>query len=213
MKYYANNCHTGILASLEYAHHMIEGCSKNNVICALFRGNGAKRAENVPEIRAYIKGRSLHGIKAVDIHRNVLKTDALFTVRQLARMTNLLSARVHAILKKHLKVRKINARWIPHLLTDDQKRVTVAKKLLKMYQKYSKKAFDNIVTGDETWVYYFESKRKVANRLWANKNARCPSIVKQIRTVRKVLYAIFSLIRVQLFESRCQKAERHRQVP
>ena len=30
-----------------------------------------KRAGNVLEIRAYIKGRSLHGIKAVDIHRKV----------------------------------------------------------------------------------------------------------------------------------------------
>ena len=95
-------------------------------------------------------------------------------------MTNLLLARVHAILKKHLKVRKINARWIPHLLTDEQKktRVTMAKRLLKMYPKYSKKAFDNIVTGDETWVYYFEPKRKVDNRIWATKNARRPSIVK-----------------------------------
>ena len=48
----------------------------------------------------------------------------------LARMTNLSLARVHAILKKHLKVRKINAKWIPHLLTDEQKktRVTMAKK-------------------------------------------------------------------------------------
>ena len=54
--------------------------------------------------------------------RNILKTDAQFTVRQLARMTNLSLARVHAILKKHLKVRKINARWIPHLLTDEQKK-------------------------------------------------------------------------------------------
>ena len=51
---------------------------------------------------------------------DILKTDARFTVRQLARMTNLLSARVHAILKKYLKVRKINARWIPHLLMDEQ---------------------------------------------------------------------------------------------
>ena len=42
--------------------------------------------------------------------QNILKTDARFTVRQLARMTNLSLARVHAILKKHLKVRKINAR-------------------------------------------------------------------------------------------------------
>ena len=30
-----------------------------------------KRAENVLEIRSYIKGRSLLGIKAVDIHREV----------------------------------------------------------------------------------------------------------------------------------------------
>ena len=204
-----------------------------------------KRAENVLEIRAYIKGRSLLGIKDVDIHRevcdiygdgqmshrtvcrwvakiragqqqlkdaarpgrpattttkgniekirNILKTDARFTVRQLARMTNLSLARVHAILKKHLKVRKINARWIPHLLTDEQKktRVTMAKQLLKMYPKYSEKAFDNKVTGDETWVYYFEPKRKVANRIWATKNARRPSIAKRIRTVKKVLYAIF----------------------
>ena len=107
-------------------------------------------------------------------------------------MTNLSLARVHAIFKKHLKDRKINARWISHLLTDEQKktRVTMAKKLLKMYPKYSKKAYDNIVTGDETWVYYFEPKRKVANRIWANKNTRRPSIAKRIRTVKRVLYAI-----------------------
>ena len=59
----------------------------------------------------------------------------------------------------------------PHLLTCEQKktRVTMAKKLLKMYLKYSKKTFDNIVTGDETMVYYFEPKQKVANRIWATK--------------------------------------------
>ena len=93
---------------------------------------------------------------------------------------------------------------------DDQTktRVTMAKKLRKMYPKYSKKAFDDIVTGGETWVYYFEQKRKVANRIRVTKNARRPSIAKQIRTVKKVLYAISSLIRVQLFKSQCQKAER-----
>jgi hypothetical protein len=43
-------------------------------------------------------------------------------------------------LKKHLKVRKISARWVPHLLTDEQKkqRVKVAKKLLQMFPKYCK---------------------------------------------------------------------------
>ena len=61
---------------------------------------------------------------------------------------------VHFILKKHLKVRNIFARWVPHLLTDEQnrQRVLVAKKLLKMFQTYDKKQFANGVPGDENRV-------------------------------------------------------------
>ena len=50
---------------------------------------------------------------------------------------------VHFILKKHLRVRNIFARWVPHLLTDEQnrQRVLVAERLLKMFQTYDKKQF------------------------------------------------------------------------
>ena len=75
--------------------------------------------------------------------RNMRKKDVRFTIRQLAGMTNSSLARVHGILKKHLKLRKINARWIPYLLTDEQKRtrVTMTKQSMNMYPKYSKKVF------------------------------------------------------------------------
>lgn len=72
-------------------------------------------------------------------------------MRILARITNLLLARVHGILKKkNLKLRRINARWIPHLLSDEQKkvRVKIAKELLKLYQYIPKR--DNLVPGNET---------------------------------------------------------------
>lgn len=65
-----------------------------------------------------------------------------YTMRILARITNLLLARVHGILKKkNLKLRRINARWIPHLLSDEQKkvRVKIAKELLKLYQYIPKR--------------------------------------------------------------------------
>ena len=80
---------------------------------------------------------------------------------------------VHLILKKHLKVRKISARWVPHLLTDEQKRqrVKVAKKLLQMFPKYDKKQFANVVTGDDTWVHYFKPIREVSNKIWATNTA------------------------------------------
>ena len=35
------------------------------------------------------------------------------------------------------------------------------KKLLKMYPKYSKKAFDNIVTCDETWCIILNQSRRL----------------------------------------------------
>lgn len=52
--------------------------------------------------------------------KEILKKDAvrLYTFRQLTRMTNLSLARVYCILKEHLRLCKINASCIPHLLTD-----------------------------------------------------------------------------------------------
>ena len=65
------------------------------------------------------------------------------------------------MLKKHLKVRKIFARWVPHLLTGEQNRirVKVAKKATPNVPTYDKKPFANVVTGDETLVHCFEPVR------------------------------------------------------
>ena len=74
-------------------------------------------------------------------------------MKDLPRLANFFSlARVHGILRKHLKLGEMNARWISHLLTDEQKRSCVLnhKKLLKMFPEYSKNSFNNLVTGDET---------------------------------------------------------------
>ena len=62
--------------------------------------------------------------------KKIIEGDARFTVRDIARKVGISLSTVHLILKKHLKVRKISARWVPHLLTDEQKRqrIKVAKK-------------------------------------------------------------------------------------
>ena len=125
--------------------------------------------------------------------KEIIEGDVRFTVRDIARKVGISLSTVHLILKKHLKVRKISARWVPHLLTDKQKRqrVKVAKKLLQMFPKYDKKQFGNVVTGDETWVHYFEPFRKVSNKIWATKHSKRPIIAKRSLSTKKVLYAIF----------------------
>ena len=49
-----------------------------------------------------------------------------------------------------------------------------AQELLKKYPKFDKRVFNSFVTGDETWVHFFEPKRKVNNRILATKNAKRP---------------------------------------
>ena len=121
--------------------------------------------------------------------KEIIEGDARFTVRDIARKVGISLSTVHLISKKHLKVRKISARWVPHLLTDEQKwqQVTVAKKLLQMFPKYDKKQFANFVTGDETWVHYFEPVRNVSNKIWATKNSKLPLIAKRSLSAKKVL--------------------------
>ena len=65
-------------------------------------------------------------------------------------------------------------RFLPHLLTDGQKNqiVKIVKQLLKIFPKYDEKKFANVVTSDETWVYYFEPVRKVTNKIWATKTTK-----------------------------------------
>ena len=80
-------------------------------------------------------------------------------------MTNFGLASVHYILKKSPMVTKVGARWIPHLLTDEQicTRVHMAKHLLKKYQIYQKKVFNIFITGDKIWIHLYEPKRKVGS--------------------------------------------------
>ena len=107
-------------------------------------------------------------------------------MRDIAQKVGISLSTVQLILKKHLKVRKIFANWVPHLLTDEQnrQRVKVAKKLLQLFQTCDKKQFANVVTGDETFVYCFEHIRKVSKKSWATKHSKRPIAAKRSLSAR-----------------------------
>ena len=63
-------------------------------------------------------------------------------VRDIARKVIISLSTVHLILKKHLKGRNISARWVPHLLTDDQRKngFKWPKSCLKCFQNMTKRS-------------------------------------------------------------------------
>ena len=81
---------------------------------------------------------------------------------------------MQTILKKRLDLRKVCARWVPHLLTEEQKtqRLKCARELLKTYKGCNSRVISNLLTGDETWVHMFEPQRRVDNKQWKQKDKK-----------------------------------------
>ena len=52
----------------------------------------------------------------------------------------------------------------------------------------------DIVTGDETSIYFFEPQRKVCNKIWATSSSTRPCVAKRSKIVWKVMYAVFFTI-------------------
>ena len=71
--------------------------------------------------------------------KELIEKDGRYAVQDIARQLGISQGSVHIILTKKLGLRKICARWVPHLLTTEQKkkRVGCSKKLLKHYLKYN----------------------------------------------------------------------------
>ena len=101
---------------------------------------------------------------------------------------------VFTILKEKLKLQKICAHWIPHLPTPEQKKDCVEKAsvLLSRFKNRDSRRLREVVTGDETWLYFFEPDNKLNNKIWVGENNAYPMMVARLsRSVRRVMYALF----------------------
>ncbi len=137
--------------------------------------------------------RSASGDNNVTLVQQLVEADARLSVREIQEATGIPSATVHRILRDQLHMRQICARWVPHILTTEQKRqrVQLAQKFLKEYKDCDPRRLSEIVTGDETYVHYYEPPTKQKNRVWLTKGGKRPTIARRERTIGKVLYAIF----------------------
>ena len=132
----------------------------------------------------------------------MVEQDAHLSVKDIASCTGISEGSVQIILKKRLDLRKVCARWVPHLLTEEQKTqcLKCAQEFLKTDKGCNSRVISNLLTGDETWVHMFEPQRRPDNKRWRRKDQKRPCIAKRT-IVRKRCYTQFSLIQVgQLFK-------------
>ena len=120
----------------------------------------------------------------------VVEQDARLSVKDIANCTGISEGSVQTIQKKLLDLRKVCARLVPHLLTEEQKtqRLKCAGELLKTYKGCNSRAISNLLTGDETWVHMFEPQRRADNNQWKIENAH---VLRRETYVRKDVVSNF----------------------
>ena len=82
---------------------------------------------------------------------------------------------------------------MPHLLTDEQKQsqVRLALQAIEKYYKCDPRRLEEIVTGDETWIYHFQPDSKAKNKVWVSSESDRPVIARHCKTSNCMLYVIF----------------------
>ena len=121
--------------------------------CVRFK-QGRESLEDDPHSELPLSAFTENDVTAV---KNLIDEDARYTIEEISETLNINSGAVFVILKQRLKLRKISARWVPHLLSQEEKdrRVKLASELLKIYDGCDDRRLFEIVTGDETWISFF----------------------------------------------------------
>jgi histone-lysine N-methyltransferase SETMAR len=88
-------------------------------------------------------------------------------------------------------MRKVCARWVPRLLTREQKqtRVNCRQQLLKKCQ--SKNFLKTMVTVDETWVHHYDPESKIARMQWKTPGSPTPVKPRAQKSAGKVMLTVF----------------------
>ena len=63
--------------------------------------------------------------------------------------------------------------------------------VIEKYDKCDPRRLEEIVTGDETWIYYFQPDSKAKNKVWVSSEGDRPVIARRCKTSNCMLYAIF----------------------
>ncbi|CAH1956285.1 unnamed protein product [Acanthoscelides obtectus] len=118
----------------------------------------------------------------VDAVRKLIIEDRHVTYREIEASLEISKTSIQTILHEELGVRKLVSRWIPHLLTEDQKAARV---------DWCQKMLDPLVSGDESWIYCYEPENKRQSAVWVFQGEEKPTKVIRSRSISEKMVATF----------------------
>ncbi|UYV61594.1 hypothetical protein LAZ67_1005460 [Cordylochernes scorpioides] len=121
---------------------------------------------------------------AVAAVRNVVEADRRVTIDEimirLPPGIEIGCSSIGSIMSDVLNFRKVCARWVPRLLSENhkQQRMEAARAFLEMHRRDGDQLFSRIVTGDESWVHHSTPEIKRQSMVWKKPEESAPKKAK-----------------------------------
>jgi len=106
----------------------------------------------------------------VDRIRAVIRGNGRLTVREVAEEVDISIGSCNQIFTEKLQMCLVSVKFVPHFLPDDQKEkhIEISQELLANANG-DEKFLKNNITGDETWVYGYNTETNMQSSQWMGK--------------------------------------------
>ena len=128
---------------------------------------------------------------SIELVGEFLRNDPCCSIEEISKYMNISTGSIYRILKEDLGVRKVCARRVPYLLSEAQmkQRIECCENILH-YERFDARRLYEIVTIDDTWIYYSQPKSKEKSKCWLHPGEPRPKKTRPDFRAKKVMYAI-----------------------
>ena len=151
----------------------------------------------------------------VEIVQNLVMCDRRQDLRSIASEVGISFGAVQTTLMDILGMPKVSARWVPRMLTDDQKRswLDISKYLLHRHEDDPSDFIDRVETQDVIWVHHFDSETKMQSMQWKDPGSppdiRGVIMIDYLEQGRTINGACYAAGLKALAPGNCEKEERN----
>lgn len=155
-----------------------------------FFRRGGSSVEDAPR-----EGRPLNPVnsRTLDQITKILKENGKISLSILAGIIGEQKGYVANLIYTRLQHRRVQARWVPKILTTEQKsyRVYTSKQILADYKDSWNYLFENFLTVDETWVYYEPILTPSTAGEWQLPGQKVPQVGRIKKVPKKTMATVF----------------------
>jgi histone-lysine N-methyltransferase SETMAR len=114
-------------------------------------------------------------------------------VHEIAETIGILKERVGYILHEELDMKKLCAKFLPCLLTADQKRtrMKISEQCLERFNKNKTDFVRRFITMDETLIHHYTPESKQQSKQWTKSGFSAPKKTRSVPSAGKVLASEF----------------------